>query len=203
MARQKNPPWLRSLTFAALGFGAGIIFGGGKLVRVYDWQFEWALDAPLSQVYQALSNAGAFLKWWPSMGVQQVIPLPTIRGGRKVLSRVKQPESVGSMAPPFRLTSIWTEREGAIPEQERSIRAMVSGNLAGVMDIFFSGQPKDGTRVVFHWSVRCSHPLVNVLGFFLEPVFHSSMAQIMPEGEAGLRRYCQQCLPPVASGEGR
>ena len=46
MSRRKNTHWVRPLALAALGFGTGAIFGGGKLVRVYDWQTEWRIDAP-------------------------------------------------------------------------------------------------------------------------------------------------------------
>jgi uncharacterized membrane protein YoaK (UPF0700 family) len=56
MSKEKNTNWIRSLTFAALGFGVGAIIGGGKLVRVYDWETEWNIDAPLSTVYKVLTT---------------------------------------------------------------------------------------------------------------------------------------------------
>jgi hypothetical protein len=45
MSTDKHTNWIRPLALAALGFGAGAIFGGGKLVRAYDWQTAWTIDA--------------------------------------------------------------------------------------------------------------------------------------------------------------
>lgn len=71
MNRRKNTRWIRPLALAALSFGAGAIFGGGKLVREYDWQTEWLIDAPLSPIYQVLTTPEEQKKWWPSVSASQ------------------------------------------------------------------------------------------------------------------------------------
>src|SRR3989442_15958044 len=90
MSRRKNTTWIRPLALATLGFGAGAIFGGGKLVRVYDWRTEWTIDAPLSTVYQVLMTPEEQEKWWPSMRVFRVTPLADIPNGRTIEYRVQQ-----------------------------------------------------------------------------------------------------------------
>src|SRR2546423_11283084 len=105
MARKYCKSWLRALVCAALGFGAGAIFGGGRMVRVYDWETEWNLDAPVSEVYTIMTTPEEQYKWWPSMAVHSVTSLPAIPGGREIVYRVKQAESVARLAPPFYITA--------------------------------------------------------------------------------------------------
>lgn len=50
---------------AAAGTGAGVVIGGSLAPRVYDWETEWTIDAPLADVYAALS--GSDNAFWPSM----------------------------------------------------------------------------------------------------------------------------------------
>src|SRR5947209_5998121 len=101
MARDKNENWLRPLAFAAVGFGVGAVLGGGRMARVYDWKTEWNIDAPLPQIYAILTTPEEQYKWWPSMAVQSVTPLPAVPDGRKIVYRVKQAESVARLSPPF------------------------------------------------------------------------------------------------------
>ena len=44
-------PWLIPVG-VVVGFAVGAIFGGGRMVRVYDWDTEWNIDAPLPDVYR-------------------------------------------------------------------------------------------------------------------------------------------------------
>src|SRR5271165_5790737 len=89
-----NLNWILPLASATLGFGAGAIFGGGKLVQQYDWQTEWMIDAPLGFVYQILTMPEEQGKWWPSMRVAHVAPLPDDPDGRIIEYHVKQAQSV-------------------------------------------------------------------------------------------------------------
>lgn len=186
-SKHKNTQWIRPLALAALGFGAGAIFGGGKLVRVYDWQTEWMIDAPLSSVYQVLTTPQEQEKWWPSMRVHRVSPLAAIADGRIIDYRVQQAQSVARLVPPFKITAVTADIE-----KERRLRTVVSGDLVGVLETLLYSRPEGGTRIVYHWYVRVHHPLLNVLGFLFEPMFRASHDQVMREGEAGLRRYCRE-----------
>jgi uncharacterized protein YndB with AHSA1/START domain len=187
MSRHKNTHWVRPLALAALGFGAGAIFGGGKLVRVYDWQTEWTIDAPLSTVYQVLTTPEEQEKWWPSLRVHRVTPLADIPDGRTIEYRVQQAPSVARLVPPFKITGVTAEIE-----KERRLRTVVSGDLVGVLETLWDSRPDGGTRIVYHWYVRVSHPVLNALGFLFAPMFQASHDHVMKEGEAGLRRYCRE-----------
>src|SRR5437879_13225425 len=99
MNRDKNTNWIRPLALTALGFAAGAIVGGGKLVRVYDWQTEWIIDAPLSTVYKVLSTPEEQDKWWPSMKVYRVTPLAGIPAEPKIMYRVQQAQCLAPLVP--------------------------------------------------------------------------------------------------------
>src|SRR5260370_37426716 len=109
--RDKNTNWIRPLAFTALGFAAGAMFGGGKLVRVYDWQTEWRIDAPLSVVYKVLTTPEEQDRWWPSMRVERVTPLAGIADGRKIEYSVLQAQSVARLVPPFKITAVTADIE--------------------------------------------------------------------------------------------
>ncbi|MFL5691064.1 MAG: SRPBCC family protein [Ktedonobacteraceae bacterium] len=190
MSRRKNTDWIRPLALAALGFGAGAIFGGGKLVRIYDWQTEWTIDAPLSTVYQVLMTPEEQDKWWPSMRVYRVTPLAGIPGGRTIEYRVQQAQSVARLVPPFKIIATTADME-----KERRLRTVVTGDLVGVLETLLYSRPDGGTRIVYHWYVRVHNPVLNVLGFLFAPMFQASHDHVMKEGEAGLRRYCLEKVP--------
>jgi len=184
MSRDKHTNWIRPLALAALGVGVGAIFGGGKLVRGYDWQIEWSIDAPLSAVYKVLTTPEEQDKWWPSMRVYRVTPLAGIPDGRMIEYRVQQAPSVARLVPPFKITGVTADIE-----KERRLRTVVSGDLVGVLETLLYSRPDGGTRIVYHWYVRVPNPVLNVLGFVFEPMFRASHDHVMKEGEAGLQRY--------------
>ncbi len=196
MSKDKNTNWIRPLALAALGFGAGAIFGGGKLVRVYDWETEWTIDAPLPTVYQVLTTPEEQKKWWPSMKVYSVTPLAGIPDGRTIEYRVQQAQSVARLVPPFKIIAVTAEIE-----KERRLRSVVSGDLVGVLETLLYNRPDGGTRIVYHWYVRVHNPLLNVLGFLFEPMFRASHDHVMKEGEAGLQRYCTQSIRVQSEGK--
>ncbi len=189
MSREKNTDWIRPLTLAALGFGVGAIFGGGKLVRIYDWETEWNVDAPLSTVYKVLTTPEEQDKWWPSMRVYRVTPLAGVPDGRTIEYRVQQAQSVARLVPPFKLTTVTAEIE-----KERRLRTVVTGDLVGVLETLFYSRPDGGTRIVYHWYVRVHNPMLNALGFVFASMFRASHDHVMQDGEAGLRRYCTENL---------
>lgn len=184
MATLRAKGWLSLLAAGAVGAGIGAIYGGGRLPRLYDWETEWNIDAPLPEVYRVMSTHDEGEPWWPSMAVQAMAPIPGVPGGQIVTYHVKQASSVARFAPPFVITSVTAD-----VEPERRWRSVVSGDLAGVLETLFYAMPDGGTRVVYHWYVRVTKPLLNLLGYVTEPMFRASHDHVMREGEAGLRRY--------------
>lgn len=196
MARDKKRIWLRPLAFAALGFGAGALFGGGKMVRVYDWVTNWNIDAPISQVFKVLTTPEEFSHWWPSAPVHSVMPLAGIPQGRKIVYRVKSAGIVALLKPFFQITTLMTDIE-----KDRRFRSVTTGELVGVAETMFYSRSDGGTRIVFYWYVRIHHPFLNALGFVLEPVFRASHDHFMKEGETRLQRYCQESFSTTPEEE--
>src|SRR5690242_9671267 len=197
MAEQNSGRWKRfvgPLAGAAVGFAVGAIVGGGKLVRIFDWTTEWTIDAPRSEVFRVLSTPEEQRHWWPSMVVERVEPLPDNPDGRIITYRVLQAPSVRQIAPPFILVSTIAD-----VEHDRRTRAVVTGDLAGVLDTLLYDRPDGGTRIVYHWYTRVTNPVMNALGFLMTPVFRASHDHVMREGEAGLRAYLAARKRPSAA----
>lgn len=197
MAEQNSERWKRfvaPLAGAVVGFAVGAIVGGGKLVRIYDWTTEWTIDAPRSEVFRVLSTPEEQRHWWPSMVVERVEPIPDNPDGRIITYRVLQAPSVRRIAPPFILVSTIAD-----VEHDRRTRAVVTGDLAGVLDTLLYDRPDGGTMVIFHWYTRVTNPVMNALGFVMTPVFRASHDHVMREGEAGLRTYLVARLGQTAT----
>ena len=186
--------WWALVGAVAAGVGAGVVIGGGLAPRVYDWETEWNIDAPLADVYVALS--GAENTFWPSMQVARIVHDSKAVDGRAVHYRVKQAASVARFAPPFHIVSRMT----VIEEQQRW-RQVVTGDLVGALETHFFARPDGGTRIVYNWYVRVSNPLFNLAGFVVEPVFRASHDHVMREGEAGLRALLRAAVPVAPSAQ--
>lgn len=190
------------LVGAAVGFAVGAIVGGGMLPRIYDWTTEWNIDAPRAEVFRILSAPEEQRHWWPSMIVERVEPIPDNPDGRVITYRVLQAPSVRRVAPPFILVSTIGD-----VDRDRRTRAVVTGDLAGVLETLLYDRPDGGTRILYHWYTRVTNPLLNALGFVMTPVFRASHDHVMREGEAGLQAYCAarlgQSSIPATDGETR
>jgi hypothetical protein len=180
MASEGWRRWWPALAGLAAGVGAGVVIGGGLAPRIYDWTTEWNIDAPLEEVYEAMSRSEN--SFWPSMRIARIVPDRRAIDGRAIHYRVKQAASVARFAPPFHIVSRMTEIE-----ELRRWRQVVTGDLAGTLETHFFTRPDGDTRIVYNWYVRVTNPLFNLAGYFVEPVFRASHDHVMREGEAGLR----------------
>jgi uncharacterized protein YndB with AHSA1/START domain len=176
---------------AAAGLAVGAVVGGGRLVRTYDWATEWTVDAAPADVYALFERPEEQARWWPSMVVVRTTGgtaggTTDSAGGAPttVTYRVIQAPSVRRFAPPFVITSTRTDAEPG-----RRIRAVVTGDLVGVLDTHLYEIPEGGTRVVFNWYVRLPNPVLNLAGYVATRVYRASHDHVMREGEAGLRAY--------------
>jgi uncharacterized protein YndB with AHSA1/START domain len=175
--------WLLALAGAAVGGAVGVVIGGGRLVRTYDWSTDWQVNAPPDAVFAVLTTPEEQHRWWPAMQVRSVKPIPDNPDGRVIVYTVQQAPRVARLAPPFVIRCVTGEME-----RERRWRTVVTGDLVGVLETLLYPRADGGTRVSFRWYVRVPHPLFNLLGYFAEPVFRASHDHVMAEGEAGLRR---------------
>lgn len=180
---------VRATLLAAAG---GLIVGawvGSSLVRVYDWTSEWTLDAPRDDVYRVMTTEDTEQRWWPSMVVERIVPIAGSSGYSVVTYRVLQAPNVRRLAPPFRIHVATTDTE-----RGRRTRAAVTGDLAGVLETLYFDRPDGGTRVVFYWYVRVTNPLLNAVGYFIEPIYRASHDHVMREGESGLQSLLRERL---------
>jgi hypothetical protein len=179
-----------------VGLMVGLIIGGSRLVRAYDWQTDWQIDAPLAEVYGVLTTPREQQHWWPSMQVQRMTERPAGQPGGTVVYRVKQASRVARLVRPFIITAVTAD---VLPEQRT--RTVVSGDLIGVLETLFMARPDGGTHIRYHWYVRVRNPLLNLAGFFAAPLFRASHDHVMREGEAGLQRYLRDraSIPVKAS----
>jgi uncharacterized protein YndB with AHSA1/START domain len=170
----------------AVGAGIGLLLGG-RLVKTYDWRTQWSIPAPVPVVYEAMTSRSAVRQWWPSMElVDDGGGGDELRTGSSVDFRVHQAPEVASLAPPFRIHCVYTDVEPKL-----RLREVVTGDLDGVLEIFFREDPdRTATRVTFDWYVRVTNPVLNLLGYVAEGVYRHSHDSVMREGEDGLRRYC-------------
>lgn len=162
----------------------GLIIGGSRMVRTYDWDTDWQIDAPLPEVYRVMTTPREQQHWWQSMQVQQVTERADGQPGGTIVYRVKQASSVARLVHPFTITAV---TEDVQPEQRT--RTVVSGDLIGVLETLFMARPDGGTHIRYHWYVRVRNPLLNLAGFFATPMFRASHDHVMREGEAGLQRH--------------
>jgi uncharacterized protein YndB with AHSA1/START domain len=170
-----------------------------RWVRTYDWSTDWQAAAPPAQVFAVLTTPEEQHRWWPSMCVQSIAPLPDNPDGHIIVYAVQQAPSVARLARPFVIRCVTAE-----VERERRWRTVVTGDLVGVLETLMYPRADGGTRISFRWYVRVPQPFFNLLGFVAEPVFRASHDHVMTEDEAGLRRYLAErgtTLPAGAAGE--
>ena len=179
----KNSNVTLLFTTGLISAGVGLL-AGSRTVKTYDWRTEWFIPAPVPGVYEALTSRSAVRQWWPSMQLVDDSGEDALRVGSSVDFSVRQAPEVARLAPPFVIHCVYTD-----VERERRLREVVTGDLTGVLETLFDEVP-NGTRVTFNWYVRVTNPVLNLLGYVAERVYHHSHDSVMGEGEEGLRRYC-------------
>lgn len=173
-----------ALVSVATGVIVGAVVGGSRLVRVYDWDTTWHINAPLSEVYRVMTTPAEQKHWWPAMQVQTFKELPAMPDGGIIDYRVQQASSVARFVPPFKIHAVTAD-----VEPERRTRTVVSGDLIGVLETLFYRDTPATTLVRYHWYVRVRNPILNLAGFFAEKMVRASHDHVMRQGEAGLNHY--------------
>ena len=181
------PEVLRLYAAGTVGAVAGLL-AGARAIKTYDWRTEWFIPASAPLVYEAMTSREALRRWWPSMEPVDEDKEDELRVGSTVNFRVRQAPEVARLAPPFRIHCVYTD-----VEPERRLREIVTGDLSGVLETLFRGNPNGtGTHVTFNWYVRVTNPVLNMLGYVAERMYRHSHDSVMREGESGLRDYCAQ-----------
>jgi uncharacterized protein YndB with AHSA1/START domain len=142
---------------------------------------NWHFEAPIDEVWQALSATDRYHEWWPSI-VESRNLTPGVTGVGATSERVIR----GRL--PYRLRYRTTV---TYVDPLRELGFVAEGDLSGNGKFVFSDSPR-GTRVLFHWNVQATRWWMRLLSPVLRPVFAWNQRQAMAEGEQGLARWLEQ-----------
>lgn len=147
---------------------------GAAYSFVTTWQVPASADRSWTEIERAL-RPGAVATWWPS--VQVVDPPSALAPGERMTLAVRSP--IG-----YRLRVRLTLTE---VEPGRSITAVSTGDLRGSGRIDVQEAGETASIIVFRWDVATERGWMNASAFALRPAFERAHAQVMREGERGLR----------------
>lgn len=137
---------------------------------------QWAIDAPVEDVWRELSTPEAWPEWWPS--VKRVSLLR--EGDERGVGAVRRLEWVTAL--PYELAF---DMETVKVEPPSVIEGRASGELEGVGRwTLQSDGPR--CRVRYDWIVKVTKPWMIRLSFILKPVFRWNHGIVMERGRRGL-----------------
>ena len=151
----------------------------------FDLVSQWRIEAPAERVWAALSDPGAWPRWWP-----YVLAVQTLReGGADGVGSVRRLHWATRL--PYRL-HIEVEAVEAVRPQR--LRARSRGQLDGE-GLWLLRAEGGSTDVTYVWRVRVVQRWMRWLAPLLAPVFRWNHAAVMRAGEDGLRRYLRESDP--------
>ncbi|HEY9279983.1 MAG TPA: SRPBCC family protein [Eoetvoesiella sp.] len=150
----------------------------------------WCIEAPLSQVSDAIFSCAEWPKWWKNLEKVDQIE-PGNRDGIGVLLRFTWKGQL-----PYRLTfNIRVTR--AVPSE--ILEGLASGQLEGVGCWFFSHQAPI-TIVRYEWHVRTTQTWMNLLAPVAKPLFKWNHDRVMRQGAEGLAQFLNSRLVGLSHG---
>jgi hypothetical protein len=148
-------------------------------MRRFQLVTEWRLDAPLARVWEAISDAGAWPQWWPSVA-------------ESTLLRAGDASGIGAVrrlrwktALPYDLTF---DAETVRIDPMMRIEARAFGELEGLGVWTFQSEGAQ-TIARYDWRVDVAKPWMRVAAPLLEPVFAWNHGVVMRRGGEGLARW--------------
>ena len=150
---------------------------------------EWHLDAPISQVWEALVDVESWPRWWP-----HVRSVRTLHGGAT--------DGLGSVR---RLR--WSSRlpygftldvETTVLRVPTKLVGRATGAMAGVgtWELACAGA---GTRVRYTWTLELHTRWMRLAAPFMAPVFRWNHEGVMRSGGQGLKRWLAATRPRLGS----
>jgi uncharacterized protein YndB with AHSA1/START domain len=147
----------------------------------YHYVSTWQLQAPIEQVWPAISDLERLPAWYPAVQEVQTLTAGDPDGvGRRVRYLLK-----GRL--PMRLAFEATITR-VDPPRELELRA--EGELAGT-GRWELGQQGGVTSVRYTWDVRTTKPWMNLAAPLARPLFTWNSKGVMLEAGEGLARYLQ------------
>jgi len=145
----------------------------------YHYLSTWQLQAPIEQVWAAISNLEQLPTWYPAVKEVQILaPGDNQQVGARVRYVIK-----GRL--PMRLAFEATVTR-VDPPQESELRA--DGELAGI-GRWLLDQQGEITTARYIWDVRTTRPWMNLLAPLARPLFTWNSKGVMLQAGEGLARF--------------
>ena len=143
----------------------------------YHFITEWRMEGTVAEVYQFLSNAPDFVRWWPKvyLDVKELEP-----GDQTGIGKVMSLHTKGWL--PYTLR--WQYRVTEVNAAGFAFEA--NGDFVG-RGIWKFKQDGNYVNMTFDWQIRADKPLLRYLSFLLKPLFSANHRWAMAQGERSLR----------------
>jgi carbon monoxide dehydrogenase subunit G len=152
---------------------------------------EWALDAPIEQVWDALVDVEAWPQWWPH--VRHVRTLhPGAANGLGSVRRLRW-----SSLLPYGFSLDVTTTEVRAPFR---LEGRATGDMAGT-GTWTLARDGAGTRVRYVWTLELHTRWMRLAAPFMAPVFRWNHEGVMRSGGQGLARHL--AIPPARTALAR
>ncbi|MCE9665514.1 SRPBCC family protein [Halomonas sp. M5N1S17] len=156
----------------------------------FDFDTTWHIEAPIGEVFNALTDSLHWPDWWP--GLIDVQPL--VAGNEYGIGRTQHfvwKSRLGyHLRFDIRITRVF---------EPCLIEGMASGDVAG-LGSWQLHEENLGTRVRYLWQVRTVRPWMGLLARVARPLVVWNHQAMMREGHAGLIRHLAR-LAPHPDGE--
>ena len=144
----------------------------------YCFLTQWRVRGSLVQVYDLITDAQSYLRWWPQVYLEVE---PVIPPGKHGLGASFNLHTRGRL--PYTLR--WTARiiDTRFPN---GLTITATGDFVG-RGIWSFEQEDASVRISFDWRLRAEKPLLKHLSFLLKPLFSANHRWAMARGEEGLQ----------------
>lgn len=146
--------------------------------NAYHFVTRWRIQAPITLLFDILSQPLDLVNWWPSVYVSVTELSP---GDSRGIGRVIDLFTKGWL--PYTLR--WRFRVVAV-ERPHHIVLTAAGDFIG-RGVWTLIEDGDAVLITYDWEVEAHKPLLRRLSFLLKPVFSANHRWAMRQGEISLQ----------------
>lgn len=142
----------------------------------YLFETDWALAAPMEEVFDVLAHPGDFADWWPAVEESVLLEEGDSEGiGRRAWYAIRSPLLYRLR---FEVRSLEVDRP-------RRFHALVRGDLIGTGTYVLAAE--DGvTHVRFNWYVSTTRGWMNAVALVAKPLLAWAHHRVMRDGCAAM-----------------
>ncbi len=145
----------------------------------YFFHTQWILEAPMREVFDALTSPDDLLSWWPAIRRARLMDRGDERGvGARASYSIQSPL----------LYRVHFELTSTDLDPPRRIRGLATGDLVGTSDSILE-EGGAATTVHFHWYVSTTKRWMNLMTPVARPLFIWAHDRVMKQGCAALARH--------------